>query len=87
MTTRFIATRDFKDSGTEREFPAGPMPDDVDEGTLGNYLAAGLIRERNEGDAIVEDIIDKPTSPKPAPKRTRQRAKRDTTKSTATKPS
>lgn len=87
MKPKFIATRDFKDSGTEREFGAGPMPDDVDAGVLANYLAAGLIREPNDSDKIAADPApaadDAPAAAKKPARRTA--AKRSTSKSTASK--
>ncbi len=80
MKKQFIATRDFKDSGTEREFKAGPMPDDVSAGVLANYEAADLVRKRNDGDEIVEETTDAASSPKPAPRRAaaKPRAKKST---------
>lgn len=87
MKPKFIATRDFTDSGSEREFKAGPIPDDVGAGVLGNYLAAGLIREANDSDKIAADPAkaadETPLAAKTSPRRST--AKRSTTKSTASK--
>lgn len=84
MNPKFIATRDFKDGGSEREFKAGPMPDDVDPGTLANYEAARLIRKADPDD---ETVADQVVDDAPATKKTARRstAKRGTTKSTAAK--
>ena len=38
---KHYATRDFTDAGTGQSFVAA-KPVDADEGTLGNYAAAGL---------------------------------------------
>jgi hypothetical protein len=40
-----VATRPFKDAGTGRSFEGGKPVEDLDEGTLGNYRAAGLVGE------------------------------------------
>lgn len=41
--TQHYATRNFRDAGTEREFEQGkPFPDDVSDGSIVNYAAAGL---------------------------------------------
>ncbi|EZP57258.1 hypothetical protein [Sphingomonas sp. RIT328] len=41
-TKNNLATRFFKDAGTGKSFKAGE-PVDVDDGTLANYEAAGLV--------------------------------------------
>ncbi len=58
-----IATRDFKDAGTEREFKAGETLTDVEPGALENYRAANLIEEGPEEPSAT-----------PAPRKRRTRA-------------
>lgn len=38
----YYATRFFKDAGTERSFEFGDELNDLDDGTLRNYVAAGV---------------------------------------------
>lgn len=86
MKPKFIATRDFTDSGSEREFKAGPMPEGIDAGVLANYEAAGLIRKPTDADEIAADPapVDDATVAAKKPGR-RSTAKRSNTKSTASK--
>lgn len=48
----YYAVRKFTDSGSERQFAKGKLPDDVEPGAIANYLAAGLVStEKPKADA------------------------------------
>lgn len=53
-TKRGVALRDFNDAGTGTSFRKGD-PVDLDEGTWGNYEAAGLVATRAEAEAAKAD--------------------------------
>lgn len=53
-TKNNIATRFFKDAGTGKSFEAG-KPVDVDDGTLANYEAAGLVGAASEAQQLIAD--------------------------------
>ncbi len=57
-TTKYYATKDFIDAGTERLFEHGKEMD-IDVGTAANYLAAGLASTENP-------VADKPSTAKAA---------------------
>ncbi|WP_137898349.1 hypothetical protein [Sphingomonas sp. 2SG] len=49
-----IATRFFKDAGTGKSFEAG-KPVEVDDDTLANYTAAGLIDAPSAAQQLVDE--------------------------------
>lgn len=55
-----IAARNFSDADTGRSFIGGEPVQDVEDGVLGNYRAAGLLRptDMNDAQQIVADGQD-----------------------------
>jgi hypothetical protein len=53
-TAKPVAVRNFKDAGTGQSFEQG-KPVDVDDGTLGNYRAAGLVGPLTDAQQIVDE--------------------------------